>query len=66
MRAIALIAERLGLAGQPRIVLFHVKNGRHHCHVVWSRIDLERMKAIHLSHDRQKLRKMRAAARRGV
>lgn len=57
MRAIALIAERLGLAGQPRIVLFHVKNGRHHCHVVWSRIDIERMKAIHLSHDRQKLRK---------
>jgi hypothetical protein len=57
MRAIALIAERLGLTGQPRIVLFHVKNGRHHCHVVWSRIDIERMKAIHLSHDRQKLRK---------
>lgn len=57
MRAIALIAERLGLTGQPRIVLFHIKNGRHHCHVVWSRIDIERMKAIHLSHDRQKLRK---------
>lgn len=57
MRAIALIAERLGLTGQPRIVLFHVKNGRHHCHVVWSRIDILRMKAIHLSHDKQKLRK---------
>lgn len=57
MRAIALIEERLGLAGQPRIVLFHVKKGRHHCHVVWSRIDTLRMKAIHLSHDRQKLRK---------
>lgn len=57
MRAIALIEERLGLAGQPRVVLFHIKNGRHHCHVVWSRIDIERMKAIHLSHDRQKLRK---------
>ncbi len=57
MRAIALIEERLGLTGQPRVVLFHVKNGRHHCHVVWSRIDIERMKAIHLSHDRQKLRK---------
>jgi hypothetical protein len=57
MRAIALIEERLGLAGQPRVVLFHVKSGRHHCHVVWSRIDIERMRAIHLSHDRQKLRK---------
>ncbi|MBB5052692.1 hypothetical protein HNQ36_002666 [Afipia massiliensis] len=57
MRAIAVIEERLGLAGQPRVVLFHVKKGRHHCHVVWSRIDTLRMKAIHLSHDRQKLRK---------
>ena len=56
MRAIDMIAERLGLSGQPRIVLFHTKQGRHHCHVVWSRIDLGRMRAIHLSHDRQKLR----------
>lgn len=57
MRVLELMEERLGLSGQPRIVLFHVKNGRHHCHVVWSRIDIERMKAIHLGHDRQKLRK---------
>jgi hypothetical protein len=56
MRAIEVIAGRLGLAGQPRIVLFHTKEGRHHCHVVWSRIDIDRMKAIQLSHDRQKLR----------
>jgi hypothetical protein len=56
MRALALLEERLGLQGQPRIVLFHIKHGRHHCHVVWSRIDIERMKAIHMSHDRQKLR----------
>lgn len=57
LRALALIEARLGLTGQPRLVLFHIKNGRHHCHAVWSRIDIERMKAIHLSHDRQKLRK---------
>lgn len=57
MRAIALLEERLGLAGQPRIILFHAKQGREHCHIVWSRIDLDRMKAIHLSHDRQKLRR---------
>jgi len=56
MRAIEVIAARLGLGGQPRIVLFHVKEGRHHCHVVWSRIDIDRMRAIQLSHDRQKLR----------
>lgn len=55
-RALAVIERRLGLQGQPRIVLFHVKNGREHCHAVWSRIDARTMKAIHLSHDRQKLR----------
>jgi len=61
-RALAHIQRRLGLTGQPRIVLFHIKpdkagNPREHCHVVWSRIDTRRMKAIHLSHDRQKLRR---------
>lgn len=57
LQAIDLIAERLGLAGQARIILFHVKNGREHCHIVWSRIDWRRMRAIQLSHDRQKLRR---------
>jgi hypothetical protein len=48
--------DTLGLSGQPRAVVFHVKHGREHCHVVWSRIDTEKMKAVQLSHDRQKLR----------
>lgn len=48
--------EKLGLANQPRAVVFHVKHGREHCHVVWSRIDTEKGKAVQLSHDRQKLR----------
>jgi len=48
--------DYLGLAGQPRAVVFHVKHGREHCHVVWSRIDTEKMKAVQLSHDHQKLR----------
>ena len=48
--------SKLGLAGQPRAVVFHVKYGREHCHVVWSRIDIDKMKAVQLSHDRQKLR----------
>lgn len=56
-RALFLIEQRLGLSGQPRVVLFHIKNGREHCHVVWSRIDLERMRAIQLSFDHQKLRR---------
>ncbi|OJU50098.1 MAG: relaxase [Mesorhizobium sp. 61-13] len=56
MAAIDHIEGRLGLSGQPRAVIFHVKNGREHCHVVWSRIDLDNMRAIGLSHDRMKLR----------
>jgi hypothetical protein len=56
-QALAHIEKRLDLTGQPRIVVFHVKNGREHCHVVWSRIDTKAMKAIQLSHDRQKLRR---------
>jgi len=47
--------ERLGLAGQPRAVVFHVKEGREHCHVVWSRIDAEKGKAVQLSFDKEKL-----------
>src|SRR5271169_160336 len=48
--------DKLGLSDQPRAVVFHVKHGREHCHVVWSRIDTDKMKAVQLSHDRQKLR----------
>jgi Ti-type conjugative transfer relaxase TraA len=47
--------KQLGLDGQPRAIVFHEKNGRRHCHVVWSRIDIEKMKAIQMSHDREKL-----------
>jgi hypothetical protein len=48
--------QALGLTDQPRAVVFHVKHGREHCHVVWSRIDADALKAVQLSHDRQKLR----------
>ena len=54
--AIGRIEDRLGLHDQPRAVVFHVKEGRHHCHVVWSRIDTKNMRAVQLSHDHQKLR----------
>ena len=57
---IARVEESLGLFGQPRAVVFHVKEdrngvGREHCHVVWSRIDVQEMKAIHMSFDHDKL-----------
>jgi hypothetical protein len=48
--------KKLGLTGQPRALIFHVKHGREHCHAVWSRIDVQTMKAVQLSHDRHSLR----------
>lgn len=54
-QAIAVIEERLGLSAQPRAVIYHEKHGREHCHVVWSRIDIEAMRAIPMSHDHRRL-----------
>jgi hypothetical protein len=50
-----LIEDKLGLKGQPRIMIFHEKEGRLHCHVVWSRIN-QRGRAVQLSHSRLKLK----------
>ncbi|MFN1208979.1 relaxase/mobilization nuclease domain-containing protein, partial [Enterococcus lactis] len=49
--AIDKLEAALGLTGQPRIVVVHEKEGREHCHIVWSRIDLDRMAAISDSHN---------------
>lgn len=54
--AIARIEEKLGLENQPRAIVFHEKDGRRHAHVVWSRIDGERMRAIPMPHYKIKLR----------
>jgi hypothetical protein len=43
------------LKGQPRTLIFHEKEGRRHCHAVWSRIN-ERGRAAQLSHSREKLK----------
>lgn len=56
--AIAKIEERLGLEGQPRMVVFHEKEGRRHAHVVWSRIDAETMTARQLSFYKSKLQEV--------
>ena len=56
MATIDHIEGKLGLTNQPRAVVFHVKDGREHCHVVWSRIDLDNMRSIGMSHDHMKLR----------
>jgi hypothetical protein len=54
VQAIDRLEERLGLSGQPRVVVLHEKEGREHCHIVWSRIDLDRMAAISDSHNYRK------------
>lgn len=51
-------AERLGLAGQPRIILFHEKQGRRHCHVVFSRINTQDMKGINLPFFKDRLNEL--------
>jgi hypothetical protein len=56
--ALAAIEERNGLTGQPRVVVFHEKQGRRHCHAVWSRIDPETMTAKPLPFFKNRLREI--------
>lgn len=58
-RAIAMLEKELGFEGQARAVVAHVKKDRQgrdraHWHVVWSRIDLDRMAGISDSHNFRK------------
>ena len=56
--AIDRAEEKLGLRGQPRTIIFHEKNGRRHAHAVWSRIDIDEMKAVQLSFTHKKLQQV--------
>lgn len=53
-KAFDQLERKLGLDNQPRVVVFHEKEGRRHAHVVWSRIDIDRSKAIHMAHFKKK------------
>lgn len=44
--AVDALEAKLGFHGQPRVVVLHTKHGREHAHIVWSRIDLARARAI--------------------
>lgn len=57
-RAIDAMEARLGLAGQPRAIVFHEKNGRRHAHCVWSRIKIDEMKAINLPFYKDRMMQM--------
>ena len=54
VQAIDRLEAELKLYGQARAVVVHRKEGREHCHIVWSRIDLDRMAAISDSHNYRK------------
>lgn len=52
--AIDALEAKLGLDGHARIVVMHEKLGRQHIHVVWSRIDLAKMRSVSDSHNYRK------------
>ena len=54
-KVIGDIEDRLGLTGQPRVIVFHEKEGRRHCHAVWSRINAETMTAVDMPFFKNKL-----------
>jgi len=52
--------QRLGLTGQPRLIYRHVKKDergvpREHYHAIWSRIDVDHRRAIHMAYDHDTL-----------
>jgi len=53
--AITKVEKSLKLEDQPRVIVFHEKNGRRHCHCVWSRINKNSMTAINMAHFKRKL-----------
>lgn len=53
--AMKRIEEKLGLENQPKAVVFHEKDARRHCHVVYSRIDTDSMTAVDLPFYKNKL-----------
>ncbi len=53
--AIEKVEDKLGLNGQPRAIVFHEKEGRRHCHAVWSRTHIASMTAIPLPYTKREL-----------
>ena len=58
--AIEEIERKLGLLNQPRVVVFHEKKGRRHCHAVWLRLKASdfnprRMVGVQMAHFKYKL-----------
>jgi|SRR5579863_357391 len=49
--AVELLEKNLGLQNNSRFIVEHRKKGRTHRHVIWSRIDVRRMRAVTMMHD---------------
>lgn len=45
-QAVEAIEQKFGLSGQPRVQVYHEKEGRPHLHVCWSMVDFEKRKLI--------------------
>jgi hypothetical protein len=45
-QAVDTLEANLGLEGHSRFIVEHEKEGRTHCHVIWSRIDVDTMTAV--------------------
>lgn len=43
LRCVEVLEKELGLTGQPRTIIMHMKHGREHIHVVWQRTDIDTM-----------------------
>lgn len=52
--AINELEAKLGLTGHARAVVMHEKLGREHIHIVWARIDLEKLRSVSDSHNYRK------------
>lgn len=54
LESVDLLEKRLGLEGHARVIVMHEKDGRQHFHPIWTRIDLNTMKAVPDSHNYRK------------
>ncbi|MGA9764534.1 MAG: relaxase/mobilization nuclease domain-containing protein [Rhodomicrobium sp.] len=55
--AVDTLEKNLGFEGHQRVVVEHVKEGRQHFHVIWSRIDPDTMRVTDIGGDRYTMRR---------
>lgn len=58
IEAVRRVEAANGLTGQPKIIVFHEKDGRRHCHAAWSRIDAQTMTVKELPFFKNKCREI--------